>query len=77
MWAEQFPTEFAKLTDEQAHGLERTLASHALEGLVPDRMFVANLVAVGTGVIDRAEYWRRGRRWAALRRENRLSHLTS
>lgn len=77
MWAEQFPTEFAKLTDVQARLVERTLASHALEGLVPDRMFVASLVAIGTGEIDRAEYGRRGRQWAALRRENRSPDLAS
>ncbi|MGW5441419.1 antitoxin VbhA family protein [Nocardia asteroides] len=64
-WAAKFPTEFKKLTDEQARALEGTLASHALEGLTPDKTFVANLVAVRTGTIDRAEYLRRAKAWSA------------
>ncbi|UGT58860.1 hypothetical protein [Nocardia asteroides] len=68
-WAVQFPTEFRGLTAPQQAALERTLASHALEGLAPDREFVANLAALTAGEIDRAEYRRRGRAWSQKRRQ--------
>jgi hypothetical protein len=63
-WDARFPDLFGQLTAPQRRALSRTLSNHQLEGLQPDRTFVANLVAMRTGKIDAAEYRRRAQRWA-------------
>ncbi|MEU5764043.1 hypothetical protein [Nocardia sp. NPDC047648] len=64
-WQQRFPDLYEPLDETQRHALDQTLASHALEGLQPDRDFVADLVALLTGAIDEHEYDQRSDRWAA------------
>ncbi|MEU2043708.1 hypothetical protein [Nocardia niwae] len=64
-WQQQFPDLYERLDGTQRHALDQTLASHALEGLQPDRDFVADLVDFLTGAIDSHEYDQRSDHWAA------------
>lgn len=64
-WQQRFSDLYQPLDDQHRHALDQTLASHALEGLQPDRDSVADLVALLTGAIDEQEYDQRSDRWAA------------
>ncbi|WP_280309846.1 hypothetical protein [Nocardia abscessus] len=65
LWQQQFPDLYERLDDTQRHALDQTLASHELEGLRPDRAFIADHVGFLTGEIDEHEYDERSALWAA------------
>lgn len=60
----QFGDLFDLLDAEQRHGVRQIIASSQHEGLVPDRLYVRNLVDFTRGAIDHAEYRRRSHAWA-------------
>ncbi|WP_280426814.1 antitoxin VbhA family protein [Nocardia carnea] len=60
-WREDFPDLYQSLNSTQQQAMDQVLSSHYLEGLVPDRALVADLVATVHGQLSRDDYDTRSR----------------